>query len=77
MFWASLGQSLHKHFQDSSRGKIPAKASVDMEFDWRSGSSFLQQTLVGGYPRLLRIFHDFFGKIGVHTDTVYTDAYQR
>lgn len=37
----------------------------------------MQQTLSTGYPRLLRLFHDFFGKIAVHTDTVYSDTFQR
>ncbi|KAG8988666.1 hypothetical protein FRB90_002602, partial [Tulasnella sp. 427] len=40
------------------------------------GSPFVQQTLSNGYPRLLRLFHDFFSKIGVHTDTVYSQSYQ-
>ncbi len=31
---------------------------------------FLQQTLSTGYPRLLRLFHEFFAKIAVHTDTL-------
>lgn len=30
-----------------------------------------------GYPRLLRLFHEFFAKIAVHTDTVYTPNHQR
>ncbi|KAF8335774.1 Golgi transport complex subunit 5-domain-containing protein [Cantharellus anzutake] len=41
-----------------------------------SSSSFFQQTLSNGYPRLLRLFHDFFAKIAVHTDTQYTEAHQ-
>ncbi|KAF8972928.1 Golgi transport complex subunit 5-domain-containing protein [Flammula alnicola] len=44
--------------------------------DSSKGSSFLQQTISTGYPRLLRLFHDFFGKIAVHTDTVYSVTYQ-
>ncbi|KAI0316244.1 Golgi transport complex subunit 5-domain-containing protein [Amylostereum chailletii] len=40
--------------------------------DSAKNSTFLQQTLSSGYPRLLRLFHDFFAKIAVHTDTVYT-----
>ncbi|KAJ7502790.1 Golgi transport complex subunit 5-domain-containing protein [Mycena galericulata] len=40
------------------------------------GSTFLQQTLSTGYPRLLRLFHQFFAKIAVHTDTVYIQTYQ-
>ena len=42
-----------------------------------AASTFLQQTLSTGYPRLLRLFHDFFSSIAVHTDTVYTSTYQR
>ncbi|KAJ7188486.1 hypothetical protein C8R46DRAFT_1157508 [Mycena filopes] len=44
--------------------------------DSARGSSFLQQTLSTGYPRLLRLFHRFFSKIAVHTDTVYGQTYQ-
>ncbi|ORY23208.1 Golgi transport complex subunit 5-domain-containing protein [Naematelia encephala] len=39
-------------------------------------SAWLQQALSTGYPRLLRLFHDFFAKIAVHTDTVYTREHQ-
>ncbi|KAG2099132.1 Golgi transport complex subunit 5-domain-containing protein, partial [Suillus cothurnatus] len=44
--------------------------------DAAKGSTFLQQTLSSGYPRLLRLFHEFFAKIAVHTDTVYTQSQQ-
>ncbi|EGN99797.1 hypothetical protein SERLA73DRAFT_106606 [Serpula lacrymans var. lacrymans S7.3] len=44
--------------------------------DAAKGSTFLQQTLSAGYPKLLRLFHEFFAKIAVHTDTVYTSTYQ-
>ncbi|KAF9484491.1 hypothetical protein BDN70DRAFT_825599 [Pholiota conissans] len=44
--------------------------------DSSKGSSFIQQTLSSGYPRLLRLFHDFFAKIALHTDTVYSESYQ-
>ncbi|KIJ39463.1 hypothetical protein M422DRAFT_210357 [Sphaerobolus stellatus SS14] len=44
--------------------------------DAAKNSSFLQQTLGTGYPRLLRLFHDFFAKIAVHTDTSYTQNFQ-
>ncbi|KZT65969.1 hypothetical protein DAEQUDRAFT_813938 [Daedalea quercina L-15889] len=44
--------------------------------DAAKGSSFLQQTLSSGYPRLLRLFHSFFAKIAVQTDTIYTQTYQ-
>ncbi|CDZ96191.1 Predicted Golgi transport complex 1 protein [Phaffia rhodozyma] len=39
-------------------------------------SGFIQQTLSAGYPRLLRLFHQFFAKISVLTDTVYTQNQQ-
>ncbi|EIW82672.1 hypothetical protein CONPUDRAFT_100969 [Coniophora puteana RWD-64-598 SS2] len=44
--------------------------------DAARGSTFLQQTLSGGYPKLLRLFHEFFSRIAVHTDTVYSPTYQ-
>ncbi|CAE6440006.1 unnamed protein product [Rhizoctonia solani] len=40
-------------------------------------STFLQQTLSTGYPRFLRLFHDLFAKIAMHTDTIYTSNQQR
>ncbi|KAG8739425.1 hypothetical protein FRC10_005634 [Ceratobasidium sp. 414] len=44
--------------------------------DASKASTFLQQTLSTGYPRFLRLFHDLFAKIAVHTDTVYTAGQQ-
>ncbi|KAI0695938.1 Golgi transport complex subunit 5-domain-containing protein [Cerioporus squamosus] len=44
--------------------------------DAAKSSTFLQQTLSTGYPRLLRLFHSFFTKIAVHTDTVYSQTHQ-
>ncbi|KAJ6603113.1 Golgi transport complex subunit 5-domain-containing protein [Mycena sp. CBHHK59/15] len=44
--------------------------------DSARSSTFLQQTLSTGYPRLLRLFHQFFAKIAVHTDTIYIQTYQ-
>ncbi|KAI0250167.1 Golgi transport complex subunit 5-domain-containing protein [Lactifluus subvellereus] len=44
--------------------------------DGAKNSTFLQQTLSSGYPKLLRLFHDFFSKIAVHTDTVYSQDRQ-
>lgn len=41
-----------------------------------AASSFIQTTLSTGYPRLLRLFQEFFSQIAVHTDTVYTLAQQ-
>ncbi|GAW03316.1 conserved oligomeric golgi complex subunit 5-like [Lentinula edodes] len=44
--------------------------------DSARGSSFIQQTLSTGYPKLLRLFHEFFAKIAVHTDTIYSPTNQ-
>ncbi|KAI0779742.1 Golgi transport complex subunit 5-domain-containing protein [Fomes fomentarius] len=44
--------------------------------DAAKGSTFLQQTLSTSYPRLLRLFHSFFTKIAVHTDTIYSQNQQ-
>ncbi|SJK97285.1 uncharacterized protein ARMOST_00536 [Armillaria ostoyae] len=44
--------------------------------DAARSSMFLQQTLSTGYPRLLRLFHEFFSKIAVNTDTTYIHTYQ-
>ncbi|KAF8135797.1 hypothetical protein EV363DRAFT_1294575 [Boletus edulis] len=44
--------------------------------DAAKGSGFLHQTLGAGYPKLLRLFHEFFASIAVHTNTVYTQSYQ-
>ncbi|KAF8070306.1 Golgi transport complex subunit 5-domain-containing protein [Lyophyllum atratum] len=44
--------------------------------DSAKSSTFLQQTLSTAYPKLLRLFHEFFAKIAVHTDTVYGPTYQ-
>ncbi|KAG8766643.1 hypothetical protein FRC16_007616, partial [Serendipita sp. 398] len=44
--------------------------------DGSKTSAFLLQTLTSQYPRLLRLFQDFFSRISVHTDTLYTQAYQ-
>ncbi|KAG8923057.1 hypothetical protein FRC02_011429 [Tulasnella sp. 418] len=44
--------------------------------DAAKSSPFFQQTLSNGYPRLLRLFHDFFSKVAVHTDTVYSQSQQ-
>ncbi len=75
-FWMSLSRSLQKHFQDSSKGQLYI-VQCCIPLICSAGSSFLQQTLSTGYPRLLRLFQDFFAKIAVHTDTVYSDNHQR
>lgn len=44
--------------------------------DAAKSSSFLQQTLSTGYPKLLRLFQSFFAKIAVQTDTTYSQTQQ-
>jgi hypothetical protein len=44
---------------------------------FRSANNFISQSFSTGYPKLLRLFHDFFAKIAIHTDTVYSQEYQR
>ncbi|KAF5370568.1 hypothetical protein D9758_002084 [Tetrapyrgos nigripes] len=44
--------------------------------DSSRSSTFLQQTLSTGYPKFLRLFHEFFAKIAVHTDTIYVHSQQ-
>ncbi|KAI5889748.1 uncharacterized protein SCHCODRAFT_02601723 [Schizophyllum commune H4-8] len=63
-FWTALSRSLEKHAKEACKGECD------------SCSTFLQQTLGGGYPRLLRLFQQFFAKIAVHTDTVYIHSQQ-
>ncbi|KAK4049830.1 hypothetical protein OIV83_003886 [Microbotryomycetes sp. JL201] len=40
------------------------------------GSPFVQSTFSTGYTRLLRLFQEFFSRIAVHSDTVYTQLQQ-
>ncbi|KAM0790242.1 hypothetical protein ACM66B_005551 [Microbotryomycetes sp. NB124-2] len=40
------------------------------------GSPFIQLTFSTGYTRLLRLFQEFFSRIAVHSDTVYTQSQQ-
>ncbi|PFH52012.1 hypothetical protein AMATHDRAFT_2501 [Amanita thiersii Skay4041] len=44
--------------------------------DTVKSSTFLQQTLGSGYPKLIRLFHAFFTKIAPHSDTMYTQTTQ-
>lgn len=78
MFWTSLAVALEKHSKEAASSELERGKVI-----WRLlmmtglGSTFLQQTLSNGYPRFLRLFHDFFAKIAVRTDTVYNEAQQR
>lgn len=60
--------------------KVPLVTTISLSYSdpmFPLGSTFLQNTLGNGYPRLLRLFHEFFAKIAVHTDTIYVSTYQR
>ncbi len=59
----------------AARSQHPMQSLTDMIH--RTASPFLQSTLGAGYPRLLRLVHEFFAKIAVHTETVYTQDHQR
>ncbi|MBW0525389.1 hypothetical protein O181_065104 [Austropuccinia psidii MF-1] len=39
-------------------------------------SNFINQTLTTSYPRLLRLFHDFFSRISLHTHSTYNSNTQ-
>lgn len=39
-------------------------------------STFLQSTLVGDYPKLLKLLHDFFSRVAMHNGTSLTDYSQ-
>ncbi|KAL4074200.1 Golgi transport complex subunit 5-domain-containing protein [Scleroderma citrinum] len=56
----------------ASLGKLLEKCARDTA----KSSTFLQQTLGSGYLKLLRLFHEFFASIALHTDTVYTQTHQ-
>jgi conserved oligomeric Golgi complex subunit 5 len=74
-FWTSLSHALEKQARDATKGTYRSVGRLQY-LTIASASMFLQQTLTSGYPKLLRLFHDFFGKIAVHTDTVYTQNQQ-
>ncbi|EGG02923.1 uncharacterized protein MELLADRAFT_117446 [Melampsora larici-populina 98AG31] len=40
------------------------------------GSNFINQTLTSSYPKLLRLLHDFFSRISLHTHTTYSSSTQ-
>lgn len=75
-FWTTLAKAFESQAKDAAR----SQCSGDIDCASRlmlADSAWLQQALSTGYPRLLRLFHDFFAKIAVHTDTVYTRDHQR
>ncbi len=78
MFWLTTARCLETQARDASKSTsermrviLPSSRTIPLD------STFIQQTLSNGYPRLLRLFHDFFSKIALHTDTIYMQSYQR
>jgi hypothetical protein len=77
-FWAALARALEKQTRDGAKSKVYLQSpEYHLTTFFFEDSTFLQQTLSSGYPKFLRLFHEFFSKIAVHTDTVYTQARQR
>jgi hypothetical protein len=54
-----------------------SKAVETQTLQWTKTSSFLSQTFASSYPRLVRVFHDFFDKVAIYAETVsYTSSAQ-
>jgi hypothetical protein len=54
-----------------------SKAVDTQSRHWTKSSSFLSQTFATSYPRLVRLFHDFFDKVAIYAETVsYTLSVQ-
>lgn len=87
LFWTSLAQAFETQAKESVRSSssqclVFAPLSLSgkelmYESRRRIASTFVQTLLSTGYPRLLRLFQEFFSKIAVHTDTIYTLSHQR
>jgi hypothetical protein len=79
-FWGILARNLEKSCREGAKCTFPylirALSSNNHFFTMLIASTFLSQTLTSQYPRLLRLFHDFFSRISLHTDTIYTQDQQ-
>jgi hypothetical protein len=51
-----------------------SEAVEKQSLKWTKTSTFLSQTLSTSYPRFLRLFHEFFEKVAIYTDTVSYSA---
>jgi hypothetical protein len=84
IFWTTLAKTLERESKETSRSASPCTLTTlscvrpadPADIVASAASSFIQQTLSMGYPKLLRTFHQFFAKISVQTDTVYTQNQQ-
>lgn len=83
-FWTTLATSLDTQTRAICEGEVlaaqnvsPRMLTVNIAPSWSAANNFLQQALSSNYPRFLRLFHTFFAKIAVHTETVYTQEHQR
>ncbi|KAN0065089.1 hypothetical protein ACQY0O_001585 [Thecaphora frezii] len=68
-FWTTLAQSLEAQSREAAR-RSPFVAQI------LSASSTGETGTGAGYPGLLRLFHQFFAKVSVYTDIVYTASQQ-
>ena len=76
-FWSTLSRALERSCREGAkcRNTIPLRWTLRDLINFPA-STFLSQTLTSQYPRLLRLFQDFFSRISLHTDTIYTQSYQ-
>lgn len=76
IFWGTLARNLEKCCREGAKCTFSLFNFQHPHLTKPSASTFLSQTLTSHYPRLLRLFHDFFSRIALHTDTVYTQDQQ-
>lgn len=70
VYWTELAGSLETQTKESVRSKTCFL--FFSRADGHAASTFLQTVLSTGYPRLLRLFQEFFERIATHTSTVYS-----
>lgn len=77
-YWSTLARTLEKSCREGAKcTRLQDSAESNyLTSVIATASTFLSQTLTSQYPRLLRLFQDFFSRISLHTDTVYTQLYQ-
>lgn len=85
-FWKILSLNFEKELKEATKGSLFLKI-LNYLIIFRiykyifqylfKGSTFLQQTFVGGYPKLLRLFHEFFAKLEKRCDLKLDGDFQR
>ena len=77
MFWTTLSHAFEVQAKEAVRGaSLRLQSSNPLLMERPEGSAFIQTTLSSGYPRLLRLFQEFFSTIAAHTDTIYSQTQQ-